>query len=151
MQWLELDSYNPDALSFIRRSSSTPIASLETILGRRGLLPFLEANAVDVGIIDALFNGMTESVKMASLLDIFDVNAAAHNTYSPLGSLITAHFCAVIPNFRMMEYDVDEVPWRQSLITRPLNIENGELTLPTVPGWGADVDEEVARAHPAKR
>jgi L-alanine-DL-glutamate epimerase-like enolase superfamily enzyme len=29
-------------------------------------------------------------------------------------------------------------------------IENGELLLPTGPGWGTEVDEEIVRAHPAK-
>ena len=24
----------------------------------------------------------------------------------------------------------------------------GYMTIPTVPGWGADLDEDVARAHP---
>ena len=29
-------------------------------------------------------------------------------------------------------------------------IEDGLLTLPTGPGWGAEVNEDVVRAHPAK-
>jgi L-alanine-DL-glutamate epimerase-like enolase superfamily enzyme len=77
-----MDSYNPEALALIRRSSNTPIASLETILGRRALLPYLQANAVDVGIIDGLFNGLSESVKMAAVLDIFDVNTQPPTTHT---------------------------------------------------------------------
>jgi hypothetical protein len=42
-----------------------------------------------------------------------------------------------------MEYDVDEVPWRQQLITRPLQITDGELKLPEGAGGGADVDERL--------
>ena len=30
-------------------------------------------------------------------------------------------------------------------------IENGDLLLPTGPGWGADLDEEFVRVHPPKR
>jgi L-alanine-DL-glutamate epimerase-like enolase superfamily enzyme len=49
-----------------------------------------------------------------------------------------------------MELDVDEVPWKPKLLTNPPKIENGMFSLPAGPGWGTDIDEAVARAHPAK-
>jgi galactonate dehydratase len=149
LTWLEIDSHAPAALAAIRQSTRLPIASLEAVLGRRALLPYLEAQAVDVAIVDVVFNGMAESMKMAALLDAFDVNVAAHNSHGPLGSLMSAHFCAAIPNFRVMEFDQDEVPWRRQLLTTPFTVEGGAFALPTGPGWGADIDEAVARAHPA--
>jgi L-alanine-DL-glutamate epimerase-like enolase superfamily enzyme len=147
MQWLEMDSLDPQALADVRQSTSTPIASLETILGRRALRPFAEQKAVDVPIVDVIFNGFLESFRMAALLDSYDLNVAAHNTFSHLGTAISAHFCAVVPNFRVLEFDVDEVPWRRDLVTRPLSIEAGELVLNDGPGWGMDINEEVAKAH----
>jgi galactonate dehydratase len=151
MTWLEMDTYDADALALIRRSTSTPIASLETLLGAAALRPFVEKGSVDVGIIDAVFNGMNESVRMATVLDAYEINVAAHNSHGPLGSLISAQFCAVIPNFRYLELDVDEVPWRSALLTHPAVIENGEYILPSRPGWGAELNEDVAREHPLKR
>jgi galactonate dehydratase len=50
----------------------------------------------------------------------------------------------------LMELDVDEVPWKRRLLTRPYAIENGEFVLATGPGWGTEIDEDVLRAHPAK-
>jgi galactonate dehydratase len=149
MTWLEMDSHAPAALAAVRQSTRTPIASLEAVLGRRALLPYLQAQAVDVAIVDVVFNGMLESVKMAALLDAYDVNVAAHNSHGPLGSLMSAHFCAAIPNFRVLEFDEDEVPWRRKLLTQPFTVANGHFQLPTGPGWGADIDEAVAREHPA--
>jgi galactonate dehydratase len=142
-----MDTHNPDALAAIRQATTTPIASLETILGRRALRPFAERQCVDVAIVDVVFNGLMESYRMASLLDAHEVNVAAHNTFSHLGTAISAHFCAVIPNFRVLEFDVDEVPWRRDLVTRPLVIEAGELVLGDAPGWGMDINEDVALAH----
>ena len=150
MMWLEMDTYEHQALAAIRASTSTPIASLEAVLGRRALRPFLDAQAVDVAIVDVVFNGMMESVKMAALLDSYEVNVAAHNSHGPLGSLMSAHFCAVIPNFRVLEYDDDETPWRSQLLTHANRVENGVFTVPDRPGWGADLNEDVARAHPIK-
>jgi len=148
--WLEMDMHDPKALSLIRQSTTTPIGSLETILGRRSLKPYLENYSVDVAIIDAQWNGLVESVKMAAMADAYEVNVASHNFNGPLANIMSAHFCAAIPNFRIMEFDVDEVPWKTKLLTNPYVIENGELLLPTGPGWGTVVNEAVVRAHPAK-
>jgi galactonate dehydratase len=148
--WLEMDLFEPKALSLIRQSTTTPIGSLETILGRRSLKPYLEHHAVDVAIIDAQWNGLVEAAKMAAMADAYDVNVASHNFNGPLANIMSAHFCAAIPNFRIMEFDVDEVPWKPKLLTRPYVIENGELLLPTGAGWGTAVNEAVIRAHPAK-
>jgi L-alanine-DL-glutamate epimerase-like enolase superfamily enzyme len=148
--WLEMDMHDPKALSLIRQSTTTPIGSLETILGRRSLKPYLENYSVDVAIIDAQWNGLVESVKMAAMADAYEVNVASHNFNGPLANIMSAHFCAAIPNFRIMEFDVDEVPWKTKLLTNPYVIENGELLLPTGAGWGTVVNEAVIRAHPAK-
>ncbi|MXY96437.1 MAG: hypothetical protein F4Z29_01510, partial [Gemmatimonadetes bacterium] len=59
--------------------------------------------------------------------------------------------CATVPNVRIMEIDIDDVPWKDDLTGGPLEITNGELALPTAPGWGLDLDEDVARAHPWER
>ena len=148
--WLEMDMHDPKALSLIRQSTTTPIGSLETILGRRNLKPYLENYCVDVAIIDAQWNGLWESVKMAAMADAYEINVASHNFNGPLANVMSAHFCAAIPNFRIMEFDVDEVPWKAKLLTKPYVIENGDLLLPTGPGWGTEVDEDAVRAHPAK-
>ena len=59
---------------------------------------------------------------------------------------MSAHFCAAISNFRIM----DDVPWKDDLVTEPPRIENGHLIMPTKPGWGADINEDVVKRHPPK-
>jgi L-alanine-DL-glutamate epimerase-like enolase superfamily enzyme len=149
--WLEVDSYDPAALATIRRSSRTPIASLESLYGRRQFRPFLEQQAVDVAIIDVAWNGILESCKIAALADAYEVNVAPHNFNGHIGSLMSAHLCAAIPNFRVMEIDIEDVPWKDDLVTVVPTIEDGHLLLPTGIGWGADVNEDVIRAHPPTR
>jgi L-alanine-DL-glutamate epimerase-like enolase superfamily enzyme len=147
--WLEFDLHNPKSLSAIRQSTTTPIASLETIYGRRNLKPYLEQTGVDVVIIDPQWNGMIEAVKMATLVDCYDVNVAVHNYHGHLSTMIGAHFGAAIPNFRIAEVVADEAPWVADFFTHPLVLVNGEITLPNRPGWGTDINEEAIRAHPA--
>ena len=47
-----------------------------------------------------------------------------------------------------MEIDIDDVPWKDELTTAVPEITDGYMTVPSGPGWGADINEEVARAHP---
>ena len=150
LMWLEMDIYEPTALGLIRQSTTTPIGSLETILGRRALKPYLDRHCVDVAIIDPQYNGVPEALRMAAMADAYEVNIASHNFSGPLSAVISAHFAAVVPNFRIMELDVDEVPWKPKLLTEPAVIENGMFRVPSGPGWGTDIDEAVLRAHPAK-
>jgi L-alanine-DL-glutamate epimerase-like enolase superfamily enzyme len=150
LMWLEMDIYEPGALAAIRASTSTPIASLETILGRRALRPYLDAQSVDVAIIDPQYNGLPEAVRMAALCDAYEVNVASHYFAGPLAAIVCAHVAAIIPNLRISEYDVDEVPWKPKLLTHPPAIENGDFVVPTGPGWGTEVNEDELRAHAAK-
>jgi len=150
LMWFEIDSYEPRALAHIRRSLKTPVASLESLHGIRSFVPFFEQQAVDVAIVDEIWNGVAQSVKIAAMAEAYEVNVAPHNFYGHLCTLHSAHLCAAVPNFRIMEIDMDDVPWKNDLVTEPPRIENGYLLLPTGPGWGADVNEEAVRAHPPK-
>src|SRR5215472_11540806 len=146
--WLEIDNYDPAALATIRRSARTRVASLESLHGRRQFRPFFEQQSVDVAIIDVAWNGILESMKIAAMADTYEVNVAPHNFNGHIGSLMSAHMCAAIPNFRVMEIDIEDVPWKDELVSPTPKIENGMFILPTGPGWGVEVNEEVIRAHP---
>ena len=150
MFWLEADMHAPEALAEVRRATATPIASLESVYRTRGYLPFLQAGAVDVAIVDVVWNGLPESLRIAAAAEVHEVNVAPHNFYGCLSSLISAHFCAVVPNLRIMEYEADDAPWQAGFVTRAPVVEDGELLLPTGPGWGADVDEAAVRARPPR-
>jgi galactonate dehydratase len=148
MTWLEIDTWDPQSLALIRRAAPCPIASLESVCGRRAFRPFFDAYATDVAIIDVIWNGFLESIKVAAMAEAYEVNCAPHNYYGHLCSAISAHFCAVVPNFRVMEIDIDSVSWRDELFLNAPAIENGELIVPTGPGWGVEVNEAAVRAHP---
>ncbi|MCB0106769.1 MAG: hypothetical protein KDE53_12690, partial [Caldilineaceae bacterium] len=102
----------------------------------------------DVFMVDVPWNGFTQSKKVGDLAEVYQFNMSPHNYYSHLSSLISASLCAVLPNVRIMESEVEDVPWKEELITALPHIVEGEMITPTGPGWGADIVEEVARAHP---
>ena len=59
------------------------------------------------------------------MADAYEVNVAPHNFNGHIGSLMSAHLCAAIPNFRLMEIDIEDVPWKDDLVTVVPKIENG--------------------------
>jgi L-alanine-DL-glutamate epimerase-like enolase superfamily enzyme len=150
LTWLEIDSYDAEGLRLIRDYSRVPIASCESLFSRRQYRPFFENRSIDVCIVDVPWNGLSEAVKIAAMADAYEINCAPHNFYGHLSSMMSAHFAAIIPNFSIMETDVDDVPWKDDLVTVLPEISNGAMMLPTGPGWGADVNEEALKAHPPK-
>jgi galactonate dehydratase len=149
--WVEIDTRDPKALHYIRSRAAIPVASCECLFGRRDYRPYLEQQSVDVAIIDTPWNGVAESVKIAAMADAYEVNVAPHNFYGHLATMMNAHFCAVVPNLRIMEIDPDTVPWYDELVTVKPTIKDGYLELPTGPGWGTEVNEAAVRAHPPKK
>ncbi|MGE0717293.1 MAG: mandelate racemase/muconate lactonizing enzyme family protein [Alphaproteobacteria bacterium] len=149
--WVEIDLFEPEALAHIRKVAGVPIASGESLFGRRGFLPYLAAGAMDVAIVDVPWNGLAESLKIAAMADAHEINVAPHNFYGHLSTAMSAHFCAAVPNFRIMEIDVDDCRWRDEFYTPVPVIEDGCLLLPEGPGWGVAVNEAAVRARPAKR
>ena len=43
--------------------------------------------------------------------------------------------------------DIDDVPWKDELVTNLPAIDSGEMKIPTGPGWGTDLNEEVVKKH----
>ena len=150
LEWLEVDGVDAPTLAALRARVAVPIASLESIHGRAGLLPYLEARAVDVAIIDPMWNGLGESVRMAALAESFGVNVASHLFSGALATAMSAHFCAVVPNLRVMELDLDRVPWHDTLFKGRVEVAGGCALVPDGPGWGVEPDEEALLRHPPR-
>lgn len=146
--WVEIDSYNPQALAYIRNHSVHPISSCETLLGLREFLPYFREQAMDVAIIDAVWNGVWQSMKIASAAEAHEVNVAPHNFYGHLCTMMNAHFAAAVPHLRIMEIDIDRLPWDHELFTHLPPIEDGHLVIPDRPGWGTEPIETAVRARP---
>ena len=147
--WLEIDMYDHEAIRQIKDSTTTKICTGENLYYMREYLPYFECRAADVFMIDVPWNGFAPSKKIGDLANVFQLNVAPHNYYSHLATHMSASLCAVLPNVRIMEIDIDDVPWKDDLTTHVPDITDGYMKTPTArPGWGTDLNEEVAKAHP---
>jgi galactonate dehydratase len=148
LYWLEVESLDPEALLAAREQTTTRLCHGESLIRREQFRPFLQKHVTDVVMIETLSNGLSESRRIAEMAELYDTMISPHNWMSPLGTLINAQLCAAVSNVEILEIDLDDVRWKGDLLTHPLEIEDGQLVVSDRPGWGADIVEDVVRAHP---
>ena len=146
--WLEVDLYDPQAILQIKESTDTTICTGENLYYMRDFLPYFQLHAADVFMVDVPWNGFSQSKKVGDLAEVHQLNISPHNYYSHLATFISASLCAVLPNVRIMEIDVDDVPWKDELVTQTPEIIDGYMMTPCGPGWGTDLNEEALLTHP---
>ena len=87
----------PEAYRALRERTSVPIAAGETIAGRRGFKPLLDAAALDVAIVDIDWvGGISEAVKVAALAETYGVGFAPHDCTGPISFAVTSQVIAQI-------------------------------------------------------
>ena len=148
LMWLETETLDPQALRLIRQSTRTTICTGESLFGTHQYRPYLELHAQDIIMPDLAWNGLTMGKKIADMAHAYDILVAPHNCHSPINTLVSAALCATIPNFFIQEFDVDDAPWRDEIMTHPFEIEAGYLKLPQRPGLGSDLIEEKLLKYP---
>jgi L-alanine-DL-glutamate epimerase-like enolase superfamily enzyme len=149
--WVEYDNKSASVLADVRRSSPHPISSCETLIGQHHFVPFLNERAVDVAIVDVIWNGAWQAIKIAAAAHAVEINVAPHNFYGHLSTMMSAHFAAAIPNLRIVELDVDRIENDHLIFTHEPEVRNGFMQIPDRPGWGTEPDEEYIRTIPAER
>ena len=148
--WLEdpVPPENPEAMAFVRRQSPVPICTGENLYTRQGFLKLIELQGCDGVHIDVpKSGGLLESKRISDLADNYYIWTAAHNPASPVGTIASAHAAASMRNFRIHEL-ANYVDWWPDLVVHEGPIwENGYLTIQDKPGYGIELNPDVARAH----
>ncbi|MGP1990442.1 mandelate racemase/muconate lactonizing enzyme family protein [Zobellia laminariae] len=119
---------------------------------RYGIRDVLESYVADVIMPDITrCGGPSEMKRMATMAEAYNVLVAPHNPNGPLSTLASSHVCASIPNFFRQEFIFNDVPWRDEVISHPLNIKSGKLIISDRPGLGVDLVESEMEKHPGIR
>ena len=149
--WLEdpTPPDNADAMAQVRAATSTVICTGENLYTRHGFRHFIERGACDIIQPDIpRCGGLLESKRIADLADMHYVPFAAHNVCSPVGTVASAHCCAAIRTFTVLEFHAQDIPWWDDMVTQtePI-IHNGYIALRDAPGLGLELNDDVCRKH----
>ena len=149
LMWLEepVPAENVDAMREVTRSTTTPICSGENLYLRHGFRDLLEKQAVNIIMPDIpKCGGLSECRKIANMAEIYYIPFAPHNVSSPIGTLASAHVCASVPNFLVLEFHwLHRDYWTTIIKEKEDIIKDGFITIGDRPGIGVELDEEVAR------
>ena len=142
----------PAEIAKIKRQIPLPVCVGERLHSRYMCRQVLELGAADVLMPDVTrCGGIGELRKIASLCETYNVPIAPHNPNGPISTIASAHVMAATPNFFRQEFMLMDVPWRDTILGKPLPIRNGYFQLGGEPGLGFDIVEEEAERHPGIR
>jgi len=151
VRWFE-EPVLPDRASTIasvRKAVPVPVAAGERTYSRFDCADLLDAEAVDVLQPDVCHvGGLLEMKRIAALADAAHVPIAPHNPYGPVCHAASLHFAASCHNFLVLETMVTDVPWRHEVSTEDWTFEDGCFVVPTKPGLGLELREEVFHKYP---
>jgi galactonate dehydratase len=153
--WVE-DPMRPDAvdgLAHLSRDVDVPIATGETCVGRRGFLPLLQNQAVDVITVDIQWTGgLTEARKVASLADAYGVPIAPHDCTGPATLAACVHLVASQPNGLIQETVRAFLrTWYDQLVVGVPLVEDGIIRPTRTPGHGVRLRDGLAESAQVER
>ena len=124
------------------------LAGGEAFFGAEGFAPLCQERAVDVIMPDVRFcGGILKGRRIATVAGLHGVAVAPHNPSGPVATAASVQLCAGMANFDILEYQLNEVPWRGDLLDPPEQFLRGTIAVPDGPGLGMELNEPVVRAH----
>ena len=140
---------NIEAMAEFARSVNVPVSTGEQLYNRWEFRPLLATNTVRMIQPDICHcGGFSETRKIANMAETYYVPVAPHNSNGPISTLASLHLDMSIPNAFMQEIFVSFIERYQEVLTNPIDISDGHATVPSGPGWGADIDLDVLAKYP---
>jgi galactonate dehydratase len=152
--WLEepVPPENIDAMRDIRQATKTPICCGENLFLRHGFRELLEKRAADIIMPDIQkCGGLLEARKIADMAHAYYVPMAPHCVVSPIGTMASAHVCAAIPNFLVLEWHwIQRLELWKNFVKEGEIINRGFIEVTDRPGLGVEMNDDGARKAQVK-
>ncbi len=131
---------NHDIMAEIARGTHLPIATGERVFTKWGFREVLEKKAATILQPDMCHaGGITEVRLIAGMAEAYYASVAPHNPLGPISLAAGVQLAASIPNFLIQE----QVSLGEGYIKQPFRVREGYLDLPTAPGLGIELDDNL--------
>ena len=130
-----------------------PVATGERLHTMYEYRELFELQACDIIQPDIThFGGILNTKKLAAWAEAYYMLIAPHNVGGPISTAAALHLAACTPNFKIQEHfnDFAEAYVKKAAPGNP-EIEDGYFALPSGPGLGVTLDEDVVAANPRRR
>lgn len=141
-----------DAYRTVRASQPIPVAGGETWHGRFGFLEPLGTGCIDIAQPDLCgTGGFTEMRRVADMAALHGVRLVPHVWGTAVQIAASLQFVAALlpdpprrdPIAPIFEFDRTHNPFRQAIVTRPIEHENGTIAIPNGPGLGIEINRDA--------
>jgi galactonate dehydratase len=95
--------------------------------------------------------GIKNTLAVAHIAEANGAWIAPHQSGGPVATAVCLQLAACVTNFLILEhFDAFNDPWARDLVTwnPTLDAQTGELSFPTAPGLGLDLNLDVVKQHP---
>jgi L-alanine-DL-glutamate epimerase-like enolase superfamily enzyme len=150
LYWLEdaLPEGDLDGWKRLRAGTATPLCT-----GEKGwLVPdfrrLIDTGALDVVMIDpGRAEGVTGTKKVIDMAAEARQAWNAHSWSSAINTAASLHLAAASPNVLILELKPEPSPMQNDIVTDPILMEDGVISVRDAPGLGITVDEAAVRRY----
>jgi D-galactarolactone cycloisomerase len=151
---------SPDYTGYaeLRERLPLPLAGGEALAHRGQAKSMLERRSVDIIQPDvSLCGGIPEVLFIGEMAALHGVPIIPHCWGGAVLLAATTHLLSILPDPHggfptdtpLLELDQTENPWREGIVSAPLEFKDGSVTVPTGPGLGIEVDEAAIKKYVA--
>jgi mannonate dehydratase len=147
------DPLSPEDVGYfqnMRKQTSTPIAMGELFNNPNEWVPLVSGRLIDfIRIHISQVGGLTMARKVAAMCEFFAVRTAWHGPgdVSPVGHACNVHLDLATPNFGIQEAR-DFTQAEKDVFPGCPELKDGYYHANDKPGWGIDLNEELAAKFP---
>lgn len=149
---------DPDGYRTVRAGQQIPVAGGETWFTRWGFRDAVAGRALDILQPDVCaVGGLSEACRVSTLAETFGLRLVPHVWGTGVALAAALQFLAVLPDAPprhaprqpLLEFDRTENPFRQAVLTRPIEHRGGLVAVPEGPGLGIEIDRAALARYAA--
>lgn len=130
--------------AWLRGKLPFPIAAGENLYTVYGFAPMFACGGCDYVMPDILrCGGIRQARLICEAAGRAGVVATPHNFASGVGLAATLHLMAAMPETQLLEYDTSGTSIYEELFIEPLAVQDGRVRVPTTPGLGVALKDEI--------
>jgi galactonate dehydratase len=139
----------PEGMAKVARATSIPIATGERLTTKYEFARVLATGAATILQMNlGRVGGLLEARKIAGMAEAHYAQIAPHLYCGPVVGAANIQLAASIPNFLILESIGRWDGFHAQILKAPIRWEDGHVIVPTAPGLGIELDEDVAIANP---
>ena len=139
----------PEEMARVARQTSIPIATGERLATKYEFARVLETGAASIlQMALGRVGGILEAKKIAGMAEAHYAQIAPHLYCGPIEGAANIQIGACSPNFLILESIQTWGGFHAEILKAPIRWEDGYVIVPTAPGLGVELNEEVAARHP---